>query len=150
MEVRNHIGFELRLAQNLLEAHMREEREQDGFCLTQLQHWIIRFLDRNREREIFQRDLEEEFHTSRATISSTLQVMERNGLIVRTAVEKDARLKKISLTEKSQDFIRHIRENVEQIEARMRRGMSEEEVAMLLSLLRRVRKNLEEDCREKM
>lgn len=142
-EKKEHIGFELRLIHNLMEANMKENREQDGFCVTQIQHWIIHYLCRNQDRDVFQRDLEEEFHASRATISSTLQVMERNGLIVRTAVGWDARLKKISLTGKALDFSRRARENVDQMERLLRKGMTREEEETLLRLLKQVRKNLE-------
>lgn len=141
---KDHIGFELRLIQNLIEARINAEREEDGLCVTQIQHWIIRYLDKNQGRDIFQKDLEGEFHASKATISSTLQVMERNGLLVRTAVSWDARLKKICLTEKALELGRRSRENMMRMEALLRKGMSPEESAELLRLLRQVRYNLEQ------
>lgn len=141
---KNHIGFELRLIHNLMEANMKENSEQEGQPITQIQHWIIRYLDRNQGKDIFQKDLEGEFCASRATISSTLQVMERNGLIARTAVEWDARLKKISLTDKAIEFSRRAKENVDQMEQRLRRGMTFEESEELLRLLKLVRHNLED------
>ncbi len=126
---------------------MREKRERNGFCVTQIQHWIIHYLDRNSNRDIYQKDLEEEFHVSRATISSTLQVMEKNGLITRSAVLQDARLKKIALTERAIEFKRQARQNVEELELCMQDGLSEKEKGDLLHLLRKVRKNLEENGR---
>ena len=45
-------------------------------------------------------------------ISNTLQVMERKGLIVRTAVSQDARLKKLNLTENAfMETLRRIHRN---------------------------------------
>lgn len=125
---------------------MREKCENDGFCITQLQHMIIRFLNHNQQKEMYQKDLEEEFHVSRATISNTLQVMERNGLICRSAVTQDARLKKITLTERAMEFSRQARHNVEELETCMKGGMSAEEHEELLRLLRKVRMNLEQNC----
>ena len=123
---------------------MKENRDRDSVRLTQIQHWIIRYLDKNQDKDIFQKDLEKEFHASRAAISGTLQVMERNGLIERHAMEWDARLKKISLTEKALEFSRHARENVDRTEKLLRKGMTPEESETLLRLLRQVRSNLEE------
>lgn len=123
---------------------MKENGEADGICVTQIQHWIIRFLADHQDRDIFQRDLEDELHVSRATISSTLQVMERNGLILRNAVASDARLKKLSLTPKSLEFSRRAQENVAKMEECLSKGMTPEERDQLLSLLRRVLQNLEE------
>ncbi len=149
MSLGNHLGPEFRRIHNLMGERMKAVREQDGACITQLQHWIIRYLDENQDREIYQKELEEVFHSSRATISNTLQVMERNELVIRSSVESDARLKKLTLTEKAKEFTRKARENVEQTEALFRRGMSEEEVEQLLGLLRKVRENLQEDREEK-
>ncbi len=149
MDRREHIGFELRLIQNLICESMKESHELDGISVTQLQHWIIRYLDDHQDREIYQRDLEDAFHTSRATISNTLQVMERNGLITRNAVAQDARLKSLKLTKKSVEFTRRIAENVEQMERKLRKGMTDEEFTVFMETLRRMRRNLEEDRSER-
>lgn len=143
---RKHIGFEIRWIQNLIEAAMRERCEKDGFCITQLQHMIICCLDHNQGKDMYQKDLEEEFHVSRATISNTLQVMERNGLICRSAVKQDARLKKITLTERAIEFSRQTRCNVEELEACMKSGMNASELEELFRLLTKVRMNLEQSC----
>lgn len=124
---------------------MRERRENDSFCVTQLQHWIVRYLEHNQKADTFQKDLEEEFHVSRATISNTLQVMERNGMICRTAVKQDARLKKITLTDKARQFSCQARKHVQELEQCMEKGMTKEERNELIRLLRRVRQNLEEN-----
>ncbi len=128
-----------------METIIKEDREQDGFCLSQIQHWILHYLDKNQGKDVFQKDLEEEFHASRSTISGTLQVMERNGLIARTAVGWDARLKKITLTEKSLELTRRAKENVDKMEALLRKGLTQEESEELMRLLKRIRRNLEED-----
>ncbi len=145
MDRKEHIGFELRLIQNLICERMKEGRESDSVGMTQLQHLIIRFLDENQGREVYQRDIESAFHTSRATISNTLQVMERNGLIVRRQVAQDARLKCLELTERSRELSRRAKEKVEQTEQLLRKGMTTEEVAVFRDLLQRVRTNLEEE-----
>mgnify|MGYP004529002207 CR=1 FL=1 len=143
MTDKKHIGFELRLLHNLIGARMKEAMEADGACLTPVQHWIIRFLEENSDKEIFQKDLEEKFRASRATVSCTLQVMEKNGLIIRCSVKQDARLKCILLTDKAREYSLRIRQNVEQTEQLLRKGMSEAEADELLRLLRLARTNLE-------
>ena len=148
MDRRNHIGFELRLIHNLIGELMKSKREEDGICLTQLQHLIIKYLIENQYRDVYQKDLEETLHTSRATISSTLQVMERNGLILREAVEQDARLKKLVLTDMAKEISRKSQENVEEMESLLRKDLSEEDVAHLLSMLRKIRENLAQNANE--
>lgn len=144
MEKKKHIGFEIRWIQNMIGEKMKEREEKDGVCITQLQHWILHYIAHS-DRDIYQRDLEEAFHVSRATISNTLQTMERNGLIIRTAVQQDARLKKLSLTDKAREFQRKGKERVEAMEASLTKGFREEEKELLYELLKRVRCNLEEE-----
>lgn len=145
MDKKDHIGFELRGIQNLISEIMKVDHEQDNICVTQLQHWILRYLDDHQDQDVFQRDLEEAFQTSRATISNTLQVMERNGMIERKSTPQDARLKKLSLTEKSKEFTRRARQNVEKMEALLRKGMTKEEEQAFMEALHRIHRNLEEE-----
>ena len=92
---------------------------------------------------VYQKDLEKEFRISRATATNTLQVMEREGLVVRRALDKDARLKRIQLTEEAYRNHRQIEEHMNRMDQRMLEGMSEAETAELRRLLGIVMKNLE-------
>ena len=47
---------------------------------------------------MFQRDLQAHFSVRRSTVTGLLQLMEKKGLITRSSVAQDARLKKIQLT----------------------------------------------------
>lgn len=67
--------------------------------LTPEQTIVIRYLIDHDGRDVFQRDLETDFHISRASISNTLSLMEKRGLVQRESVAHDARLKKLTLTE---------------------------------------------------
>ena len=69
--------------------------------------------------------------------------MEKNGLIVREPVPYDARLKKITLTEKAIAMDDLIEKEILRTEEELQRGMSEEEVHELLRLLAKLRKNME-------
>ncbi len=63
---------------------------------------ILGFINaESKKRNIYQRDIEKEFHIRRSSVTSVLQNLERHGFIVRESVEDDARLKKLVLTEKA-------------------------------------------------
>ena len=95
--------------------------------------------------EIYQRDIESALHTSRATVSSTLKAMEKAGYIVRSSVEDDARLKKVTCTQKAVEAEKAAWRRIFENEAIMRRGMSDEDYETLLRLLEVVRVNLESE-----
>ena len=49
---------------------------------------------------IIQEDIEAHFDLKGATVTNMLKSLEKNGFIIRTPMENDARLKRITLTEK--------------------------------------------------
>ena len=57
--------------------------------------YIISYLCENKDKNIFQRDIEREFDLSRSTVSTILKQLESEGLIERKSVIIDARLKKV-------------------------------------------------------
>jgi DNA-binding MarR family transcriptional regulator len=106
---------------------------------------IIRFLADSSERDVYQKNLEEEFAITRSTASKVLRLMEQKGLVARQAVEKDARLKKIALTEKGWEIYRIMRGDKEEMEQRLVRGFSEEELKTLYAYIQRMKDNISND-----
>lgn len=115
---------------------------------SQLQGGILGYLYHHADHPVYQRDLEKEFRISRATATNTLQVMEREGFIVRKAQDKDARLKRIQLTEEAYQHHRQIEAHMEMMESRMTQGLSETEIRELRRLLGIVMENLEDMAAE--
>ena len=74
--------------------------------VTIMNGWIIGYLYKNQDRDVYQKDLETEFQITRSTVTSILKLMEKKGYIERVSVEKDARLKKLVLTEKAKKIQR--------------------------------------------
>ena len=111
---------------------------------SQLQGGILGYLFHHGEAPVYQRDLEKEFKISRATATNTLQVMERDGLIVRRAQDKDGRLKRIQMTEETHRNHSRVEAHMEMVDGRMLGGLTDAEVAELRRLLGMVQKNLEE------
>ena len=93
-------------------------------------------------REVCQRDLEEAFGITRSTVSKVLDLMERKGLIERTSVERDARLKKLTLLPKAWELSKQMREYAEGVEREIARGFSPEEIKNLFNYIDRIRENL--------
>lgn len=104
---------------------------------------FVAFNDRN-GADVYQKDIETEFKIRRSSVSSVLDTMEKNGYIIRQAVQTDARLKKLVLTEKAKQLgIKH-RQSIEIFEKNIIKGMSDQEIATLHSLLGKVMQNVED------
>ena len=110
--------------------------------LTGTHGWVIRYLYENKDNDIFQRDIEKNFGVRRSTVTSMLQIMEKNRLITRGSVPYDSRLKKITPTEKALELHRRISDEIDAIEAELSAGLSEEEIAAFISTIEKIKKNL--------
>lgn len=104
--------------------------------------WIIGYLDRNSDRDVFQRDLEETFGITRSTVSKVVNLMVQKGLVERSGVEHDARLKKLTLTEKSRELISFMHEDSDNLENILTSGFSDEEKAQLTEYINRMKNNM--------
>ena len=113
--------------------------------LTGIQGWVLRFLyDRERSgEEVFQRDIERSFQVRRSTATELLNTMEANGYIRRVPVERDARLKKLELTEKGRRLQDEVIAAINGVEDSLTEGFTEEEKNTLSALLEKLRRNLE-------
>ncbi|NLT96564.1 MAG: hypothetical protein GXW96_00140 [Christensenellaceae bacterium] len=68
--------------------------------------------------------------------------MEQKGLITRQSVKKDARLKKIVLTDKAWEIYSLMRHDKEKMEQQLVRGFTEEEIKTLYGYIQRMKDNI--------
>lgn len=90
--------------------------------LTGIQIWVLNFLFRSAEKDVYQWDVEREFNIRRSTATELLKAMEGGGLIRREPVDFDARLKKIVLTEYAEDIRKQLQAQIKRTEAQMTEG----------------------------
>ncbi len=112
--------------------------------VTLMHGWVLKYLYDNRDRDVYQRDIEKAFSIGRSTVTTIIQLMEKRDLVRREYVEMDARLKKVILTEKGYQHHDHAVANFREIHARMLSGITEEEKVLLTDLLGRIFDNLSE------
>ncbi len=114
---------------------------EDG--LTAMQKHVLKFiLLETLHRDIYQKDVEEEFQIRKSTATGILQLMEKNGFICRECSKKDARLKRIVPTEKAEILRREILENIRTMEKRLAKGIPEEEFEVCMKVLWKMFDNL--------
>lgn len=92
---------------------------------------------------VFQRDVESAFDLSRSTATGILQLMEKNGLILRESVASDARLKSLIPTQKAVHLDKQIGEYLQQTEQRLTQGLTDEQIALFLNIAAHMSLNLD-------
>ena len=113
------------------------------YGITGTQAGIIRFIyDKSKSKDIFAKDIEEEFEIKGASVTGILQLMERKELIVRVPVDKDARFKKLVLTKKALKLREDIEVDFNEVEKNMKNGINNDEVKFFLSLIKKMLNNL--------
>lgn len=117
--------------------------------LTGMQALLIRHLLMTEEQgDCFQRDLEEKFRWRRSTATGMLQLMEQHGLIRREPVERDARLKRLVLTDRARALGQYIQTRLDETETHLREGINEQELATWFAVCEKLRTNLENSQRK--
>ena len=104
---------------------------------------MIGYLYHHRDREIFQKDMEADFHMAKSSVTAALQSLEKNGYIKRVSVERDARLKKIELTEAGIKFHDNIEISIDSMEERLVVGLSKQQKKDLFAMLSQIKRQLE-------
>ena len=106
---------------------------------------ILRFLSVNfGEAYSNQKDIETNFGIKRSSVTSILQNMEKNDLIIRVSDEKDARVKKVKLTTKGSILSGELKDYIRNLEKVVVKDMSQEEKDLFKDFLKRSIQNVEE------
>lgn len=119
--------------------HRAIGKEAAKYGITDVQSRILGFIQHNADkRDIFQKDIEEHLDIRRSSVTSVLQLMEKNGYIKRVSVSEDARLKKIILTEKGLKTQKCIFDFILKFEKSLRDELSDDEFRTLIDLINRL------------
>lgn len=111
--------------------------------LTPMQKQVLKFiLLSTLHHPIYQKDVEEEFQIRRSTATGILQLMEKNGFIIRQSNPLDKRLKEIIPTEKSELLREKLLKQLQIREEKMLSGIPAEQVSLCKSVLKQVLNNL--------
>ena len=95
------------------------------------------------DREIYQKDIEEELNMRSASVSTLLKKMEAQDFIRREKVSYDDRLKRILPTSHTVEMKEQVERHVALLEKRLTAGIGEEELKVFSDVLERMQENME-------
>ena len=143
MEREETIGFCVRTLSVAIKRAVEASKARSGFSCTGTHGWVIGYLYDNRDRDVFQRDIEKQFSVRRPTMTAILKLMEKNGLLVRERDKNDARLKKIKLTPLALSIHERHEKHIESFETFLREGISDDEMKSFFAVLEKLNSNIE-------
>lgn len=143
-EKNKDIGFFIKKISNHIEREMYNQYKNYNLKdITLMNIMIINFLATvDRDEEIFQKDIEEEFYINKATASKMLSLMEEKNLIERVPLENDGRLKKIVVLEKGESLKVVGKEIINNLENKLKKDITQEELAIFKKVCKLLIKNM--------
>lgn len=115
--------------------------------ISNTQQTIIEYMLENKDKDIYQNDLEKDLNLSRATVSSVLKTMERNKMVKRTVSKKDTRTRKIVLMDYAITAYNKSKENRNDIIDIATKNVKKEDIDTFKDVLEKMNANLEEYIR---
>ena len=143
MQKTRWVGIEVRKVSHLIRRNLESRLTPAEVGVTGMQRMVLQFLADHAGQDVYQRDIEAFFSIRRSTVTGILQLMEKNGLLVRQAVSSDARLKKLVLTPAGDALHRKTEADIQALERQALAGLTADEVEQFFSLLGKIQKNLE-------
>ncbi len=139
------IGFQLHSLSNLMKRRMEHSEffSHMDDNVTRNNGWILNYLAYHSDRDIYQKDIENDFYIRRSTVSKVIRLMESKGLLRREAVPGDARLKKLVLTAEGRRIQAAIEREQQETERLLRRGVTEEELRVFHQVMEKFKNNIQ-------
>lgn len=144
-EKERRVAPEVRRLDHMMARNMEAHAKAYGVDEVTVMHgWIIRYLYEQCEFEIevYQKDIEKKFGIGRSTVTNIIQLMEKKGYLQREAVERDARLKKLVLSEKGRSHHLQMESLVEQLSVETAEGISNEELDVFFRVMNKLEENI--------
>jgi DNA-binding MarR family transcriptional regulator len=141
-----HIGYYVKRISNNFENLKRRNCEK--YDITGQQTSILFYLNKNKDSDINQKNIEKFFDLSNATVSGLISRMESRGLVIRVANPNDKRDKHIVLTDKGSETAAAIKKSILTLEQKVVKGFKDEEVKELLSFFERMLTNIKEETND--
>ncbi|MGN0152957.1 MAG: MarR family winged helix-turn-helix transcriptional regulator [Lachnospiraceae bacterium] len=144
-EEAGRVGYQLKALDHMFRRDMEASIRKNGFeGMSAINAWIIDYLARNEDKAIYQKDIERNFKIGKSSMAGTLKMMEEKEFIVRMSVKGDARLKRVCLTDKGRECARKMEQGRDNMEQKVCKGLTEEELTLFFRVIKKMQDNLAE------
>lgn len=140
-----HLGKLIHELDNILYRNMLAiGKKYDYDQITVMNGWILRYLSMNEGKEIFQKDIENEFGITKSTVAGIIKLMEQKGFITRVSVPRDARLKQLVLTDMGRKYEEQMGSQMRQNNLHLQKNITKEEMEIFLRVIDKIKENVKE------
>lgn len=138
-----NVAIDIKVLNNLILRDLEQRsRLRAGDVISGVNGMIMGYILTHSDREVYQRELEDEFGLTRSTISKVVNLMERKGLIERVPAEHDARQRLLRLTESARELAGKIQQESAMVSTRLLKDFEESEIDALTGYIGRMTQNM--------
>lgn len=140
------IGHELAYTNNLIARRIaRGENNKYAMNISPIQVRIVKYLVKQNNKAILQKDMEYIFNIRRSTVSGVIKTMEKNNIIIRENVKDDNKSKEIKLTDdvykRANDLVKELKE----LDLELLKDVDKEDLEVFMRVLKNIQDNLKEE-----
>lgn len=136
------IGSEIKKIDNLIIRKIMSYSKNNSYMLSPSQMMITRFLYRNSDKVVYQKDLEGALPFRKSTISGIIQTMMKNNIISTESSEEDLRSKRIILTSYGKKINKEIEKNIIEFEKVLKNNIKEDDLRIFFKVTKQIQNNL--------
>lgn len=136
------IGSEIKKIDNLIIRKIMSYSKNNSYMLSPSQMMITRFLYRNSDKVVYQKDLEGALPFRKSTISGIIQTMMKNNIISTESSEDDLRSKRIILTSYGKKINKEIEKNIIEFEKVLKNNIKEDDLRIFFKVTKQIQNNL--------
>ncbi|MDD6942140.1 MAG: MarR family transcriptional regulator [Bacilli bacterium] len=141
----NKVLYEIKSLEKMLVRELinnSDIKDKENLLPTPTQCQIIEYILNNKNKDIYQKDLEKVLNLRRATVSGVLHTMEKNGLIKRVTDESDTRTKKIILNKKIPKRFNEYSKKIKKIENNIIKDISDKDLEIFLKVISQMKESI--------
>ena len=140
------IGHELAYTNNLIARKIAKSgNNKYAMNISPIQVRIVKYLVKQNNKAILQKDMEYLFNIRRSTASGVIKTMEKNNLIIRENVKDDNKSKEIKLTDdvyrRANDLVKELKE----LDLELLKDVNKEDLEVFMRVLKNIQNNLKEE-----
>lgn len=135
------IGYKIIKGEVLIKRKILSAFMEKGYDITFEQWTVLNVL--HVEPGLIQSEIAEKTYKDKTNVTRILDVLSKNGYVVRESHERDRRSSCIYLTDKGRKMFDDLIPCIESINEQFMKGISDAELDMLTSILERICKNAE-------
>ena len=137
------ISLEIKKIDSLIVRRIMAYNKDKIYHLTPVQIVVIKYLIKNKDSVVYQKDIEKKLGLRKSTVSGILGTMIKNGIITRTDSTNDLRSKEIRLTETGYKLDKVMRKKAIEFEKLLQSNINKEDLEVFYKVTKQIQENLE-------